>query len=189
MALKGTTRRPWLEIRRSELEERYLRHQARTLQGLHQGPVRLVRDRIDSDSFYSDTLIRIQCDELSAAYELMYPRDEKVVTREIVQIAGMTGVAALFCDYGTVRGRKLVLPVPNGNPHDFSELLMENGFPCAVFSSHNTRHYLHFDGATGLNFAKHLKKIVHTSMRDKVDVFLEKYLPTKPPKRPAPHTR
>lgn len=112
--LLGRRRRPWLEIKRRETDLTYLLHQSRQLHKLHDGPLDLVIDTLQTDGFYDDRRLRCHGDGLYRVYELMYPRDERVVTPEILAITGMQGVAALWCDYGSGEGQKLRITCPGG---------------------------------------------------------------------------
>lgn len=184
IALKGRNKRPWLELQRTELEGDYLRHQIRILQRLHQGRLEIVWDQVERDSFYCDIRARFHTDALWAAYELMYPRDEKVITRQIIDIAGMIGVAALTCDTASCTGKRFYLRLPHGDIEDLRGYLVEAGYPVSVFRNAAGSVMAYVRERPGLGLAKDLRKIIHSSMRHKVDAYIEKYEPKKTLRRP-----
>ena len=104
--LKGKRQRPWLEISRSEIDRTYLAHQLRTLRQPHDGPVDYLWDRLSTDGFYDIERIRFQGETLWRAYELLYPRDIKIISREVLNIAGLKGAAALWIDQGRISGKR-----------------------------------------------------------------------------------
>ncbi|NDC87504.1 MAG: hypothetical protein EB075_01615 [Bacteroidetes bacterium] len=119
MKLLGQRKRPWLEIKRRETDLTHLLHQSRQLHRLHDGPLDLVIDTVQTDGFYDDKRLRCHGEGLYRAYELMYPRDERVVTPEILAITGIQGIAALWCDHGSVEGQKLRITCPGGKKEAF----------------------------------------------------------------------
>jgi len=106
LALKGKRQIPWLEITRSEVERTYLDHQLRALRRLHDGPMESVWDHIDSDGYYDNERIRLQGEGLWRAYELLSPRDKPVISREVLNVAGAEGIAALWLDQGRFIGKQ-----------------------------------------------------------------------------------
>jgi len=48
----------------------------------------------------------LQSDYLWRAYELLYPQDEKYISDDVLKIAGIHGLTALWTDQGKVIGRK-----------------------------------------------------------------------------------
>ena len=87
----------------------YLNHQLRLLHKAHDGKLEAVSDIIQADGFYDDRRIRVHSPDLYRAYDLLFFRDERRLTPEILQITGMQGLAALWCDTGTASRRKVVL--------------------------------------------------------------------------------
>ena len=106
ITLKGKNQRPWLEIVRSEVDRTYLTHQLRTLKHTHDGAVDYLADRVPTDGFYDLERIRFQGDLLWRVYELLYPKDRKRITREVLNIAGLKGAAALWIDQGRISGKR-----------------------------------------------------------------------------------
>lgn len=106
ISLKGKHQRPWLEIVRSEVDRTYLTHQLRTLKHTHDGAVDYLADRVPTDGFYDLERIRFHGDLLWRVYELLYPKDRKSITREVLNIAGLKGAAALWIDQGRISGKK-----------------------------------------------------------------------------------
>ncbi len=132
LGLRGRRQRPWLEIIRSETEKLYQNQQLRGLKDSHPGQLDYFWDTLPTDGFYDKNRLRVRSDELYRAYELMYPRDKKVITPQIISIVGMPGVSALWSDKGRVVGRlgKLV----TGWTHEENEYLAEwinnQGYDC-----------------------------------------------------------
>ena len=102
MSLRGSKRRPWLEIVRPETERTYLSYQLFALRRFHDGPTDDVRDTIGGDSFYDDERIRFQGTGLEAAYSLLYPRDRKQITSQVMDITDIQGLTALWIDGGHI---------------------------------------------------------------------------------------
>ena len=105
LGLRGRKQRPWLEIIRPETEKPYLNHQLKLLREAQPGKLDTYWDMLRTDGFYDKFRLRVRSDELYRAYELMYPRDRKVITPQIISITGMPGVSALWSDRGRVVGR------------------------------------------------------------------------------------
>jgi len=106
LALKGQRQVPWLQIVRSELDHAYLGHQSRVLRRLHDGPVETVWDHVDSNSYYDNQRLRLQAEGLWRAYELLCPRDKPVISRQVLDVAGVHGMTALWLDQGRILGTR-----------------------------------------------------------------------------------
>ena len=78
----------------------------RHLKKAHQGKVDIVWDVVETDGFYDKQRLRLQGEGLYRAYELLYPRDRKVISPAVMDICGLTGMAALWADGGSIYGRK-----------------------------------------------------------------------------------
>jgi len=100
LTLKGRAKTPVFEITRSEVDRNYLGHQLWTLHHLHDGPIKGVRDRLESDGYYDNERIRLRGGDLWRAYELLCPRDKRTISREVLDIAGLDGIVALWIDQG-----------------------------------------------------------------------------------------
>jgi hypothetical protein len=101
ISLRGQKRRPWLRLRRTELEKTYLDHQVRQLRKLNRGDgFKAHWSRISVDSIYDDLQVEFTTDDLWPAYRLLYPRDQRRVTPEAFAAAGRPGLAAAFLDSG-----------------------------------------------------------------------------------------
>lgn len=184
--MRGPKKRPWLELRRPETELTYLRHQVHTLRTLERkrGSLDIVYDSVEKDDFYCDVRVRIQSDDLWPAYELLYPRDEKKVTREVIDIAGMHGIKSLWADKRRFTGLKMILPLTNTAPVEFRDFLKEQGFLPLMNCTPTTGGYVYFDRYGGVQFAKEIRTTVHPTLRPPLDAYIEKVIPTKTPKRP-----
>lgn len=109
ISLKGVRKRPWLEIQRRETELTYLNHQLRQLHKFHDGKLEAVSDVVQTNGFYDDHRIRVHSPDLFRVYDLLYFRDERRLTPEVLQIVGAQGLTSLWCDTGTVSRNKAVL--------------------------------------------------------------------------------
>ena len=96
--LKGRKRKPWLVLRRGELEHTYLDHQLRRLRKEHEGPVEAFWDVIEGRGFYDDHQVSLHGDSMQQVYDLLYPRDEYRISTDVLHIAGMDALAALWAD-------------------------------------------------------------------------------------------
>lgn len=184
MSLRGPSKRPWLEIRRSELEATYLRHQMRMLNRSLGGGLSVTWDHIEKNDFYCDLRAQIQTEALWPAYELMYPRDEKTVTKDILEIVGLKGIAALWCDVGRPKGKALFIPARHCAVEVLRDYMVRQGFYTSIIKPPAATGYVYWDNLRGLRFAKTMIEIVHPTMRGKLQTFIDKYEPSKPPKKP-----
>jgi len=109
ISLRGQKKRPWLEIKRPETDLIYLNHQLRMLHKAHDGKLEAVSDIVQGGGFYDDRRIRVHSPDLYRVYELLYFRDQRRLTPEVLRIAGAQGLAALWCDTGTATKTKAIL--------------------------------------------------------------------------------
>lgn len=110
---KGQAQRPWLELRRLETESAYLGHQVRLLRQAVTGPLRLDRDTVPGAGFYDIARARLQSPLLERAIELLQPDGHPRLSPEVLQVAGLRGVASLWLDVGQWRSdgsARLLLP-------------------------------------------------------------------------------
>jgi hypothetical protein len=107
LSLRGQRQRPWLELRRPETERLYLGHQLRQLRLAADGPLEVVRDVLPGTGFYDIHRVRLHGEGLYHAYGLLYPRDRRQLSPEVLAIAGRPGLAALLVDAGHRQGRHL----------------------------------------------------------------------------------
>lgn len=144
ISLRGHKRRPWLEIVRSETEARYLQGQMRKLKKAYQGKMDIVWDVVETDGFYDKQRLRIHCDGLYRAYELLYPRDRKVISADVMNICGLTGMTALWSDAGVVEGRRgrIRAGYSLADATHISKWCNQNGFKCTpglLFTPESTK--------------------------------------------------
>jgi hypothetical protein len=97
---KGARQRPWLELRRLETESVYLGHQVRMLQRAATGGLRLDQDVLAGRGFYDIRRARLQSPLLERAFELLMVDDQPRLTLEVLQVAGLRGIASLWLDLG-----------------------------------------------------------------------------------------
>lgn len=106
LAIRGTKRRTWIEIRRDERERPYLSFQLFSLRRAAQGPSDDVRDTLTTGGFYDTERIRFTAEGMEAAYQLLYPRDKRVITSKVLDIVGIAGLAAIWLDQGKINANK-----------------------------------------------------------------------------------
>jgi hypothetical protein len=85
-------------LRRLETERTYLEHQLRLLRKLHDGPLRASCDVLAGEGFYDVHRVQLTSPALHRAYELLYPRDARRLSPEVLAITGWPGLAALWLD-------------------------------------------------------------------------------------------
>ena len=163
--MKGQKQRPWLEIIRPETEKLYLNHQLKVLKGCHPGKLDYFWDVLPTDGFYDKFRLRLRSDELYRAYELMYPRDKKVITPQIVSITGMHGVTALWADKGRVVGRlgKLVTGWGHNENEYMANWINDQGFRCRAVRKLGVQ----FTRESTKPMIDELRPYMHRSMRGK----------------------
>lgn len=169
MSLRGSKRRPWLEIKRDERERAYLSYQLFSLRRNAQGPTDDVRDTLTSKGFYDTERIRFTGEGLEAAYQLLYPRDKRLITEEVLSIAGLNGLTALWLDQSRINSSKR--GIIRGK-YSTEELRLIQ----AAYREHGIRpHYAPYAGEClwfGVDEMKALKKLlapyVHRTMQTKL---------------------
>lgn len=65
-----------------------------------------MRDLISGSSYYDDERIRFYGEGLHAAYQLLYPRDVKVISQQVMDLTGVMGLTALWMDCGRITSSK-----------------------------------------------------------------------------------
>ena len=141
LGLKGRKQRPWLEIIRPETEKPYLSHQLKLLREAHPGKLDTHWDMLPTDGFYDKFRLRVRSDELYRAYELMYPRDKKIITPQIISITGIPGISALWSDRGRVVGRlgKILTRWQDDENQFLAEYINQQGFECMATKGSGVR--------------------------------------------------
>ena len=165
LGLKGRRQRPWLEIIRPETEKPYLNHQLKLLRDAHPGKLDTHLDMLPTDGFYDKFRLRVRSDELYRAYELMYPRDKKIITPQIISITGMPGISALWSDRGRVVGRlgKILTRWKDDENQFLAEYISQQGFECMVTKGSGVR----FSRASTKELIDVLRPLTHRCMRSK----------------------
>ena len=165
--LKGKRQRPWLEISRYETDRTYLDHQLRVLKQYHDGPIDYVWDRLSTDGFYDRERFRFQGELLWRAYELLYPKDQKVISREVLNIAGLKGAAALWIDQGRVIGKKGSIR-GRFSENDYVQLeswFNDLGIPAKIHRNNISIVQLSFKKNSLESLSKLLRPMVHLTMK------------------------
>ena len=176
ISLRGKRRRPWLELRRSELERTYLDHQLRMLRRAHDGPVEVIWDRLPDKGFYDIERIQFHGDGLWRAYELAYPRDQRRFTQAVADLFDIRHVANIWTDRGRVYGRRgrFRLGLSPEELAIFHDMLLRLGLPKPAPEAALAFH----DEATGELFEK-LRPHIHVSMRRVLSRRGQRYRPPK----------
>ncbi|MEB3235366.1 MAG: hypothetical protein VKM98_08050 [Cyanobacteriota bacterium] len=97
---KGVRQRPWLELQRLETEATYLNHQVRLLQQAAGSGLRSDLDVVAGRGFYDIRRARLQSPLLERALELLQPDGKPRLSDEVLQVAGLRGIASLWLDLG-----------------------------------------------------------------------------------------
>lgn len=165
--LKGRKARPWLELCRCETQRTYLLHQVRRLQRAHDSPLETVCDTVPTDGFYDIHRARMHGEGLYRVYELLYPRDERRISEQVLAIAGMEGAATLWLDHGCWRGKRPAfnLCCSQSESEIIVNWLRRLGLHCLPsLTSGNGRLVVVNPGYIN-SFTKTLRPWVHASMR------------------------
>ena len=165
LGLKGQRQRPWLEIIRPETEKPYLNYQLKLLREEHPGKLDTHWDMLPTNGFYDKVRLRVRSDELYRAYELMYPRDYKVITPQIISIAGMEGISALWSDKGRVVGRlgKIITRWPDEQNAYLADWINSKGIACQV----TKRQGIRFDRASTKQIIDFIRPFTPRCMRSR----------------------
>ncbi len=165
--LLGSRRRPWLQIVRPETEKVYLNHQLKQLRLAHSAPLEYVWDVVPTDGFYDKKRLRVQCEDLYRAYELMYPRDKKIITPQVMSICGIYGLTALWSDRGRVVGRlgKLRTRLSTDDNHVIADWCNDNGFTCNLITREDKCFGIQFDRDSTKHLIDSIRPYIHKTMR------------------------
>lgn len=169
ITLKGSRKRPWLELSRAETERVYLGSQIYQLRQAHPGPLEIFWDRLPTNGFYDLERARIQTDELWRAYELLYPRDERTLSRDVLDLCGLHGLTSLWLDCGTLIGRTGEIR-KRMSPDDkalLSDWVDDLGFPVNRAKA-QAQHKLIIPAASMHQLKKAMRPLVHVTMRHKL---------------------
>lgn len=165
--LLGRKRRPWLTLQRCELEQTYLRHQLRQLRSTYHGELEHEFHAIGTDGFYDDCRLLVHCPEMQRVYDLLYPRDEKRITPQVLAIAGFGALTTLWCDRGRSDGKRISFTNFRSNePTVATAQWLESlgyGAMSDIVASSGTA--IQLGESETLHFAKDVYPHVHTTMR------------------------
>jgi hypothetical protein len=166
--LRGKRSRPWLKLRRSELEQTYLDHQVRMLRRLHPQPgsFKVHWNRLSADSVYDDLVAEFTCPELWGAYDLLYPRDRRRITSEALVAAGLPGLAAAWLDEGERNPQSAKLRLFGPGPSDVEILgwIESLGTPGRIAPGPRLQMSLAFDQWQADTLVRQIRPLVHRSM-------------------------
>lgn len=124
----------------------------------HDGKLEAVADVVQGDGFYDDRRIRVHSPDLYRVYELLYFRDERRLTPEILSIAGERGLAALWCDTGTCTKTKAILRswANAEETHYLHQWVLELGYTPALAQ----RGRLEFHGVFADDLRQDLRQVI-----------------------------
>jgi hypothetical protein len=152
---------------RSEPERTYLLHQARALRQLHDGPLEVVRDRLATDGYYDNERLRIRSDHLMRAYELLYPRDERRLSEDVLALVGQQGLACLWSDRAVVRRGAVILALRRS--HEEAELLQHwlqgMELEASLWPNRQRASGLRFRKPSALKALELVRPLLHPSMK------------------------
>jgi hypothetical protein len=171
--MRGNKRRLWLEIVRPETERPYLSYQLFALRRSHDGPYDDQRDVMTADGFYDNERIRFQGDGLHAAYNLLYPRDRKVITKQILDITGLVGLTALWIDNGRIlpsRGGQIKGNFEEETYPLIRNALRDHGIGAHVMHVHGTIKAVTMKPPVMLEFARLIRPYAHYSAKAKLQL-------------------
>ena len=120
-----------------------------------------------TDGFYDLERIRFHGDLLWRVYELLYPKDSKRITREVLNIAGLKGAAALWIDQGRISGKRGSI---RGRYTENDYLALESWFndlsiPAKIHRNNVSIIQLSFKKDSLEELSKLLKPIMHYTMK------------------------
>ena len=161
---KGSRQRPWLEMRRLETESVYLGSQARALRKAATLEARCIEDVVPGRAFYDICRLRFQHPWLERVMEICCPGGEQQVTAEGLQIAGVRGLAQLWLDAGSWRGRTgVITPRTAADARALHGALARLGVPASRPSAR--QEWLELAPGPAQELMALLRPHVHRSMR------------------------
>lgn len=165
--LLGRKRRPWLTLQRCELEQTYLRHQLRQLRRVYPGELEHEFQAIGTDGFYDDCRLLVHCPEMQRVYDLLYPRDEKCVSPQVLAIAGPAALASLWSDRGRSDGKTISFASLRSKQSTLvaAEWLDSLGYGSASELIQPSETSIRLSEDATKRFAKDVYPLVHVTMR------------------------
>lgn len=154
-------------LQRSELELTYLRHLQRRLRAAYPGQLESEILGVPTSGFYDDYRLLVHCPEMQHIYDLLYPRDEKRVTRAVMDIAGESALRTLWCDRGRSDGKKISFSNFRTIPLTTSAALLLDSYGFGATEDIITRagFAIELSPESSEQFAKRIYPHVHVSMR------------------------
>jgi hypothetical protein len=170
VALRGTKKRPWLEIVRPETQRTYLDHQLRSLRKLHDGPIDAVWDVIPTNGFYDKERLRLHGEGMWRVHELRCPHDQALITREVLDICGIQGAAALWIDQGRFVGKygKISGRFKSEQLVTIADWLTDMGFQSSCHGNGDRYFEVCIKQCAIKDFIDAIRPYVHVSMKNKL---------------------
>lgn len=119
------------------------------------------------ESFYDDYLLMVHCPELQRVYDILYHRDVKTITPEVLALAGSGGLVSLWCDRGTSSRRRISFHgLRKADLAMKVAIWLERlGYPVAAPGLYAPGRVVRLDEASTAKLARDLYPLVHSSMR------------------------
>lgn len=154
-------------MQRIELEQTYLRHQLSELRRSYPGKLEADLQPVETDHFYDDWKLMVHCPELERVYELLYPRDAKTISEEVVDIVGLAGLVSLWCDRGRSNGKRVSFGLPRGvSATDIvPRWLARAGYGAARNMKTKNHGSIRLDEEHSQKFARDIYPLTHVTMR------------------------
>ena len=173
ISLRGSKRRPWLEIKRVETEHTYLSYQLFSLRREHDGPFDDIRDVVPGESYYDSERIRFQGSGLDVAYGLLYPRDRKTISKQVLDLAGLQGLCALWMDCGRISLNRDGLIKGRFSNDDYGliiDRIIDHQIRAMPLMVHGTIRGVRLKPDAMLSFARLIRPYAHFSMKAKLQL-------------------
>ena len=173
MSLRGSKRQPWLEIKRVETEHTYLSYQLFSLRREHDGPFDDLRDLVVSEGYYDTERIRFKGSGLWAAYEMLYPRDRKTISKAVLDLTGLQGLCALWMDCGRISASRDGLIKGRFNNDEYGliiDQIINHDIHAMPMMVHGTIRGVRLKYGAMLSFARLIRPYAHFSMKAKLQL-------------------
>lgn len=127
----------------------------------------MVWDRIPGRSLYDVIVLRVQSDRLWPAYDMLYPRDQRSIRPQALELTGLQGLAALWCDNGFRLRHKAEVSIRDwgGSDASLAEWLDRFGYPALVASPNLRRTVVRWHDETMHSLMRDLRPLIHPSKK------------------------
>tara|TARA_B100000530_G_scaffold256169_1_gene169739 strand:- start:4510 stop:4887 length:378 start_codon:yes stop_codon:yes gene_type:complete len=120
---------------------------------------------------------RFQGELLWRAYELLYPRDKRMISREVLNTTGLKGAAALWIDQGRITGKRGSI---RGNYSEREYEALESWFndlsiPAKIHRNNISIVQLSFKKDALNDLLSLIKPLIHVNMKKKLKQEISKF--------------